>query len=86
MKKYTAITLVLIVGLVFGITGITSVQQADAVAKSKCKGDTYDGVHFKIWKVNPAPNSYSDQYNVIDACVAEGWTIGQNTFFYATKK
>ena len=82
MKKYTIITLVLIAGLVFGMNGITSIQQADAVAKSKCKGNTYDGGHFKLWTLQNEID-----YNAIDACVTEGWTIGgTGMVFFATKK
>ena len=78
MKKYTIIGLVLMVGLVAGIYGVTSIQTANAVSKNLCVGDMFDGKNIKLMSFQ--------KLDAVDSCAQQGWKIsGYSAYILAQK-
>ena len=88
MNKYTIIGLVLTIGLVTGIYGITSIQQADAQTKNLCKGTVYDGKNFKIFDFpfDADQKASNIRYMALDSCAQQGWKIGSIGFTLYVQK
>ncbi len=91
MNKYTVIGLVLMIVLVTGIYGITSIQQVNAETKNLCKGNWYNGKNFKVISMinkNAETVDSAILYSALDSCVAQGYTIfsPDGLVFFAQKK